>query len=177
METSEYSLPDFFDKETELETSPYELPEEFNKEIEMSEIGTQIEPEIPKIIETSSYILPDEIEILSIDEIPQVQISQEELNELPKANNNEEEEFKENLVKICGDNEQLNEDDNNCYSCEYYNLIWDPELKKCKKMEKPKEELALVINKKKQIGYMDISNYPYGDYKRRHAYSYKQPLI
>ena len=48
----------------------------------MSEIGTQIEPEIPKIIETSSYILPDEIEILSIDEIPQVQISQEELNEL-----------------------------------------------------------------------------------------------
>jgi hypothetical protein len=32
---------------------------------------------------------------------------------------------------VCGVGEQLEPITNKCYPCEYYNLVWNPEFKKC----------------------------------------------
>ena len=44
--------------------------------------------------------------------------------------------FLNEITKICGVNEQLEPTNNKCYPCEYYNLIWDAEFKKCKLKDK-----------------------------------------
>lgn len=71
-----------------------------------------------------------------IDSIPHVEIEKNNMFDLEEATQETKAKFLNKITKICGVNEQLHPTNNKCYSCEYYNLIWDSGFKKCKLKDK-----------------------------------------
>jgi hypothetical protein len=122
-ETSETSEPSEPSETSEPETSE---PETSEPETSEPEVEEKIESEIEKIK------LSEE----KIDNIPQIEIEKKEIPELDEATHEVKAEFLNEITKICGVNEQLEPTNNKCYPCEYYNLIWDSEFKKCKLKDK-----------------------------------------
>ena len=155
VDISNYDIPLRFSEEIEanpVDISNYDIPLRFSEEIEAKPV--------------LDYNIPE-----FLNEIPKINIDEEELKQLPKVDKIEEQKFKKNLIKICGINKQLDKKDNKCYPCDFYNLVWDSKLKKCKTIEKSKEDLSIIIDNKGKIkGYTD-SKYLLGDYRRRFAYA------
>ena len=87
---------------------------------------------------TIKFDIPIKISVLNtpIDKIPQVEIKSNELDNVMDASQKAKTDFLNNINKNCAQNEQLDEKTKKCYPCEYYNLIWDDEFKKCKLKDK-----------------------------------------
>ena len=149
----EVSEPEVTEPEvTEPEVSEPEVSEPEVTETEVSEPEVS-EPEVTEIIDT---LEPIKIPVTQkvIDTIPQVDITDKELDKLPEVSDEDKAKFLNQFVKVCGDNEQLSELNNKCYPCEYYGLVWDSEFKKCKIKEKG--NISLLEDKGGNIlGYME----------------------
>jgi hypothetical protein len=111
---------------SETEPSEAELSETEPSEAELSELS-----------ETSKAKVTEEKVSNLIDMIPKLEISSDQLLEIPKSSEEEKKEFTEVLKSICQDGEELDNLTGKCFKCDYYNLQWDPEFKKCRIIEKP----------------------------------------
>ena len=87
---------------------------------------------------TIKFDIPIKIMALnkSINKIPQVEITSNELDNISDASQKSKTDFLNNINKSYEPNEQFDEKTNKCYPCEYYDLVWDNEFKKCKLKDK-----------------------------------------
>ena len=152
---------------TDLETEPVvEVPEPV---VEVSEPVVEVSEPVVEVPEPVVEVPEPVVEVPEpVVEVPTIQISEDIIPTLPILKQTPEIEKELETSKTidgvktvtelkCLENEQLDINSKRCLPCGAYNLVWDPEYKKCKIELSEEIGSVIVTQDDKMIGYTGVN--------------------